>query len=91
VDFYGEVLLELLLACGAALFAANAWALMRRRTDARNAAKQAVVRGRPGSPVRRQVRVATTGNLAQAPVGRTIAFMVLGLAIAVWALASLTS
>jgi hypothetical protein len=91
VDFYSEVLLELLLACGAALFAANAWALMRRRTDARNAAKQAVIRGRPGSPVRRQVRVATTGKLAQAPVGRTIAFMVLGLVVAIAALASLTS
>ena len=53
--------------CGAALFVANAWALVRRRADARDAARQAVVRGRPGSPVRKQVRVATTGNLAQAP------------------------
>ncbi len=91
MDFYGEVLKELLLAFGAALFVANLWALLRRRTDARNAAKQAVVRGRPGSPVRRQVRVATTGNLSQAPVGRTVAFMVLGLLIALIALASLTA
>ncbi|HZP30521.1 MAG TPA: hypothetical protein VFC99_16335 [Acidimicrobiia bacterium] len=91
MDFYGEVLRELLLALGAALFVANLWALLRRRTDARNAAKEAVVRGRPGSPVRRQVRVATTGNLPQAPVARTVTFMVLGLAVAIWALASLTS
>jgi hypothetical protein len=91
VDFYGEVLQELLLAFGAALFVANLWALLRRRADARDAAKQAVVRGRPGSPVRRQVRVATTGKLAQAPVARTVTFMVLGLVIALAALASLTS
>jgi hypothetical protein len=91
VDFYGEVLRELLLAFGAALFVANLWALVRRRADARDAAKQAVVRGRPGSPVRRQVRVATTGKLAQAPVARTVTFMVLGLLIALAALASLTS
>jgi hypothetical protein len=91
VDFYGEVLRELLLAFGAALFAANLWALVRRRADARDAAKQAVVRGRPGSPVRRQVRVATTGKLAQAPVARTVTFMVLGLVIALAALASITS
>jgi hypothetical protein len=90
VDFYGEVLRELLLAFGAALFVANLWALLRRRTDARNAAKEAVVRGRPGSPVRRQVRVATTGNLSQAPVARTVTFMVFGLVIALVALASLT-
>jgi hypothetical protein len=90
VDFYSEVLLELLLACGAALFAANAWALLRRRTDARNAAKAAVIRGRPGSPVRRQVRVATTGKLEQAPIARTVTFMILGLAVGIWALASLT-
>ena len=91
MDFYGEVLRELLLAFGAALFVANLWALVRRRADARDAAKQAVVRGRPGSPVRRQVRVATTGKLAQAPVARTVTFMVLGLVIALAALASLTS
>jgi hypothetical protein len=91
VDFYGEVLRELLLALGAALFVANLWALLRRRADARDAAKQAVIRGRPGSPVRRQVRVATTGNLSQAPVARTVTFMVLGLVVALAALASLTA
>jgi hypothetical protein len=90
-DFYGEVLKELVVALGAALFVANLWALVRRRADARDAARQAVVRGRPGSPVRKQVRVATTGNLAQAPLARTVTFMVLGLAVAIWGIASLTS
>jgi hypothetical protein len=91
VDFYGEVLLELTTALGAALFVANALALIRRRADARRAARESVSRGRPGSPVRKQVRVATTGNLAQAPVLRSVSFMLLGLVVAVWGLATLTS
>ena len=79
MDFYGEVLLELTTALGAALFVANGYALLRRRADAR-----------AGSPVRKQVRVATTGNLAQAPMARTVVFMVVGLAVAIAGLASLT-
>jgi hypothetical protein len=90
VDFYGEVLLELMIALGGALFVANAWALLRRRTDRRAAARAAVVRARPGSPVRKQTRVATTGNLAVAPVGRTVLFMALGLLMAIWGIATLT-
>jgi hypothetical protein len=91
VDFYGEVLLELMVALGGALFVANGYALVRRRADRREAARQAVVRGRPGSPVRKQARQATTGKLAQAPVGRTVAFMILGLVVLIWGIASLTS
>jgi len=91
VDFYSEVLLELMAALGAALFGANAYALIRRRTDRREAAREAVVCGRPGSPVRKQARVATSGNLAEAPLGRTIAFMVIGFVVAISAIATLTS
>jgi len=91
VDFYSEVLLELMAALGAALFGANAYALIRRRTDRREAAREAVVRGRPGSPVRKQAKVATSGNLAEAPLGRTIAFMVIGFVVAISAIATLTS
>ena len=90
MDFYGEVLLELTTALGAALFVANGYALLRRRPDARTAARESATRARPGSPVRKQVRVATTGNLAQAPVLRTVLFMVLGLAVAIAGIASLT-
>ncbi len=90
MDFYDDVLLQLVTALGAALFLANAFALVRRRTDRREAARKAVVRSRPGSPVRKQVR-ASTGRLDQAPVGRTVAFMVLGLIVFVWGLASITS
>jgi hypothetical protein len=91
VDFYSDVLLELVTALGAALFAANLYALVRRRADARRAAKESVIRARPGSPVRGQVRTATTGNLAQAPVARTITYMVLGLVVFIWGIASITT
>jgi len=90
VNFYGQVLLELTTALGAALFVANGYALLRRRADAQAAARESATRSRPGSPVRKQVRVATTGNLAQAPVLRSVLFMVLGLAVAIAGLASLT-
>jgi len=88
VDFYDDVLLELVTALGAALFLANAFALVRRGADRRAAAKEAVVRSRPGSPVRKQVR-ASTGKLDQAPLARTVTFMLFGLIVAVWGLASI--
>jgi hypothetical protein len=91
VDFYSEVLLELMAALGAALFVANAYALLRRRADRRQAAKEAVVRARPGSPVRKQVRVATTGNLDEAPVGRSVLYMALGFVVAIAAIGALAS
>lgn len=90
MDFYSDVLLELMAALGAALFVANAYALVRRRLDRREAAREAVVRGRPGSPVRKQARLATSGNLAQAPVTRTVTYMVLGLVVFIWSIATLT-
>jgi hypothetical protein len=88
VNFYDDVLLELLTALGAALFVANALALIRRGADRRQAAKEAVVRSRPGSPVRKQVR-ASTGRLDQAPVARSVTFMLFGLVVAVWGLVSI--
>ena len=48
MSFYDDVLLELVTALGAALFFANALALIRRGADRRAAAKEAVVRTRPG-------------------------------------------
>lgn len=91
MDFYGEVLVELLAALGAALVVANAYALIRRRRDRVEAARESVARARPGSPVRKQVRTATTGNLDQAPVARSVAFMVLGFFVFIAAIAALTS
>lgn len=88
MDFYDDVLLELVTALGAALFLANAFALVRRGADRRAAAKAAVVRSRPGSPVRKQVRE-STGKLDQAPLARSVTFMLFGLVVAVWGLASI--
>ena len=91
MNFYRDVLLELVTALGAALFVANAFALIRRRGDRARDARESVKRARPGSPVRSKVRVATTGTLPQAPVGRTVAFMVLGFVVFIWGIASITS
>jgi hypothetical protein len=90
MDIYGDVLLELVTALGAALFAANAFALLRRRRDRREAAKAAVVRARPGSPVRKQAE-ASRGVLAEAPIGRSVVFMLLGLIVFIWGLATVTT
>ncbi len=90
MDFYSDVLLELVTALGAALFLANAFALIRRGADRREAARASVARSRPGSPVRRQVK-ASTGRLDQAPLARTVTFMLFGLIVAVWGLASIFS
>jgi hypothetical protein len=90
MDFYGEVLLEIVTALGAALFAANAYALIRRRRDRQEAARAAIVRTRPGSPVRKQV-LQSRGTLAEAPVARTVTFMLLGLFVAICGIAALTS
>ena len=88
MSFYDDVLIELVTALGAALFFANAVALLRRSADRRAAAKDAVVRNRPGSPVRK-VRQATTGKLDQAPITRSVVFMVVGLVVMVWGLVSI--
>lgn len=74
MDFYDEVLRELFIAIGAALFVGNLFALLRRR-------------GAPASAARSEDEPA----LSRAPVGRTIAFMALGLLMAFWGLASLLS
>lgn len=90
MDIYDDVLLELVTALGAALFVANGLALLRRRADRQAAARESVVRTRPGSPVRKQVRE-STGRLDQAPLARTVTFMLLGLVVAVWGFASIFS
>jgi len=92
VDFYDQVLRELVFALGAALFVANVWALVRRRADARRAARHAAVKTRPGSPVRGN-RLAPAGDddLAQAPVGRSVLYAILGFVVMVWGLASIVN
>jgi hypothetical protein len=72
MDFYDEVLRELLVAIGGALFVGNLMALLRRRA--------AVAPGEAGED---------GDALPRAPVGRTVAFMVMGFFVAFWGLASL--
>jgi hypothetical protein len=70
MEFYDEVLRELLVAMGAALFVGNLMALLRRRAAV------------PSADEGHQ-------ELQRAPVARTVTYMVMGLVIAFWGLASL--
>jgi len=85
VSFYDEVMRELVLALGGALFLANAFALVRRRADARRAAT-----GAPGASRKRSAGE-DASDLAQAPLARTVTYMLIGLIVAVWALASIVT
>jgi hypothetical protein len=92
VSFYDEVLRELVTALGAALFFANLLALVRRRSDARRAAQRTVARARPGSPVRGNKRDDEQGHdLPQAPIARTVTYLVIGFVVMVWGIASLAT
>jgi len=86
VSFYDEVMRELVLGIGGALFVANAWALVRRRADAREAAA-----GPTGGPSRRAAHGDDATDLAVAPLARTVTYMLIGLIVAVWALASIVT
>ena len=84
MSFYDEVMRELVLALGGALFLANAFALVRRRADARHASTGA------GRSRDRSLGEDAT-DLTQAPLARTVTYMLIGLIVAVWALASIVS
>jgi hypothetical protein len=85
VSFYDEVLRELITALGAALFIGNLVALLRRRSDARRAA----ARSRPKPPARGKGKPGTSGDLPEAPLARTLLYMLLGLVVMVWGVGSL--
>jgi hypothetical protein len=78
MTFYDEVLRELIAAVGAALFIGNLVALIRRRR-----AERAPKSARPRAPT------GSTADLTEAPVARTVLYMVLGLVIAVWGIGSI--
>ena len=85
MSFYDEVMQELILAIGGALFLANALALVRRRSDAHRAAAGTRARGRD----RGHSHGDDANDLAQAPLARSVTYMLIGLIVAVWALASI--
>ena len=87
-NFYDGVLRELLFALGAALFVANAFALYRRRADAETTARKTVARSRPGSPVRGNRR-SDDRDLPQAPLARTVAYLVVGFIVMVTGLGAI--
>jgi hypothetical protein len=88
---YDEILRELITAVGAALFIANLWALLKRPRDAERVGATTVARARPGSPVRNQAHPSAKRVLAQAPVARTVTYMVLGFVVMVAGIASITA
>jgi len=91
MDFYDEVLRELMVAVGGALFVANVLALVRRRADSAVAARRTVARARAGSPVRGYRRGGEGGDLVQAPIFRSVLYLVIGLVVMIWGIASLVS
>ena len=92
MTFYDQVLRELVAAVGGALFFGNLFALVHRSADARAGAERVVARSRPGSPVRGLGRGgATSGDLPQAPVSRSVTYLVLGFVVMVWGIASLAA
>jgi hypothetical protein len=74
MGFYDEVLRELLVAMGAALFVGNLLALIRRRAPA----------SPPDEPDGEHA-------LPQAPLARTLTYLVIGFVVAVWGIASLVA
>jgi len=89
MDFYGEVLQELIVAVGGALFVANVLAIYRRRSDAAAASRRTVARARAGSPVRGYARTEGSTDLPQAPLARSVTYAVVGFVVLVWGVASL--
>jgi hypothetical protein len=87
MSFYDEVLRELVLALGAALFLANGAALVRRRGDRRRAAAGTAGSRRPST----SAGANSTDDLAQAPLARTVTYLVIGLIVTTWALASIVT
>lgn len=90
VDFYTEVLRELVVAIGAALFLGNLVALIRRRDDARRA-RSAPRSAKAKGSSRVRSGHAAAADLAQAPVVRTVTFMALGFVMMVAGIAALVA
>jgi hypothetical protein len=76
MGFYDEVLRELLVAMGAALFLGNLMALLRRRTPA----------------TATEATDSDDGHtLQQAPLARTVTYLLIGFIVALWGIASLVA
>ena len=91
-SFYDEVLRELVVALGAALFVGHGLALLRRRRDAERRAVTAGARSAKVKGASRAVAAGRTrdGELVQVPFARSAAFAALGFVMMVAGIASLT-
>jgi hypothetical protein len=93
VNFYDEVMRELIAAIGAALFVANVIVLLRRPRDAsvrgaRSGARSAKAKGSSRVQATGRTR---QGELVQAPVGRSVVFAILGFVMMVAGIAALVT
>ena len=88
-NFYDSVMRELVFALGAALFVANALALYRRKSDADAAVQRTVAKSRAGSPVRGYRRSDAPADLPQAPLARTVTYLIVGFIVMVAGLAAM--
>ncbi len=82
MNFYDQVLREIVAAIGAALLFGNGYALLRRRSDAKKGSGRGTA-STSGSTKREE--------LVAAPIGRTLAFMLLGAVMLVAGVAALTA
>ena len=83
MNFYDQVLRELVAAIGAALLFGNGYALIRRRRDAKA--------GAGNNPTSTSGGAKKGEELIAAPIGRTVAFMLLGLLMLVAGVAALAA
>lgn len=83
MDFYDDLLVQLLAALGAALFVGNGLALIRRRSDQRAAAA-----GRRRGGAERSAHQ-SDDDLVQAPVARTVLYLVVGFVVMIAAVGAL--
>jgi hypothetical protein len=86
VDFYVDVMRELVIALGAALLVANGLVLVRRRQDEQKAEAQKAQRLKAKNA---GVRVKETADLPVAPFGRSLLFLLIGAIVMIWGIASL--
>jgi hypothetical protein len=89
MSFYDEVLRELIVALGAALAFGNGLALVRRRRDAQARARAGLRSTKAKGSSRARGGRTATGELVQAPVARSVAFLVLGVVMMIAGLAAI--
>ena len=62
---------------------------VKRRADKDSAAQKKASKSRPGSPVKRMGQADRHGDLAVAPLARTVTYAVVGLVVMLWGVATI--